>query len=480
MPLAFAPFGFYFLVFPILALLLWLWLGQPSRAFFRGWLFGLGQFGVGVHWIYFSLHDFGGAAPPFAILSTFALVVYLALFPALAAWLVARNCSGGTALTTLAAFPALWTLSEWLREHLLTGFPWLALGYSQIDSPLSGWAPLGGVMVMHFVTALCAGALLELVVGTGRTRQGAAMLGIAVLLVGSAASRWSWSQPDGEPITVAAVQGNIAQDLKWSAEWRDKTLQRYLELTVSAPPVGLVVWPETALPAYIDQLENFTERLVEVMAARGGQLLTGAPTRDAASGAFYNSLVLLGPIGGVYHKVHLVPFGEYLPLRWVFEFFETYVRIPMADFSSGHPDQSLLSVAGVPASVSICYEVIFGDQMRSAARRARLLINVSNDAWFGDSLAPHQHLEMARMRALENGRQMIRATNNGISAILDADGEVLSKTAQFQATVLSGSVQPHVGATPFSRIGYWPVSIFSLLLAVGVALSNLRHRRGRD
>ena len=474
MPLALAPFGIWILVFPVLCLMLWLWLVQPGRAFFRGWLFGLGQFGAGVYWIYFSLHDFGGAAPPFAVLSTFALVMYLALFPAAAAWSVTRLESAGTAWVGLAAFPALWTLSEWLREHLLTGFPWLGLGYSQIDSALSGWAPLGGIMAMHFLTALCSGALYVLLVGTRRTRLLAGTAAIAVLGAGVGASRLVWTQPEGEAFAVTAVQGNIAQDLKWSSEWRDKTLQRYLELTVSSPPSALVVWPETALPAYVDQLGNFIERLSEVMAERGSQLLTGAPTRDAMATAYHNSLVLLGSEGGIYHKVHLVPFGEYLPLRWIFEFFETYVRIPMADFSPGRADQPLLEIAAVPTSVSICYEVIFGNQLRSAARGARLLINVSNDAWFGDSTAPHQHLQMARMRALENGRQMVRATNNGISAIIDVNGDILSRTGQFEAGVLTGVVQPHVGQTPFSRFGYWPSLLLSTLALGGAVLVACR------
>ena len=280
MPLAFAPLGYYLLAFPLLALALWLWLRLPQRAFFRGWLFGLGQFGIGVHWIYFSLHDFGGAAPPFAVFSTLALVAYLALYPGLCAWLVAKLGVRAPTITALGLFPALWTLSEWLREHLLTGFPWLAVGYSQIDSPLAGWAPLGGIMAMSFVTALVAGALLELIVGARRARLAAAVSVILVVVAGFTAARVNWSNPDGESMSVALVQGNIAQDLKWSEAWRNKTLERYLGLTVEAPSVDLVVWPETALPAYLRHLQSFTARLVEVIAARGGQVLTGAPTQD--------------------------------------------------------------------------------------------------------------------------------------------------------------------------------------------------------
>ncbi len=476
MPLGFAPFDVYPLPFVLLAFLLWLWLRQPRRAFFRGWLFGLGQFGVGVHWIYNSLHDFGGAAPPFAVLCTLALVAYLALFPALTAWLAATLFPERRTVTALLLFPALWTLSEWLREYLLTGFPWLALGFSQIDSPLSGWAPLGGIMAVSFSSALVAGVLLEFLTGPRRARLFAAAVALTVVGGGHLASRLVWSGASGEPISVALVQGNIAQDLKWTAEWRDRTLERYLALSFEAPPVDLLVWPETALPAYLDQLPAFTERLATLAAARGTQVLTGAPSRDPSLGTFHNSLVLLGPDGGTYHKVHLVPFGEYLPLRWVFEFFEAYVRIPMADFSPGRRDQPHLTVAGVPISTSICYEVIFGNQFRQAARGAAILINVSNDAWFGDSFAPHQHLQMARMRALENARPLLRGTNNGISAILDSSGAVTARSEQFTATVLSGSVRPHAGETPFSRLGYWPLGSVCVLVVVVAVLVRMRLR----
>ncbi len=471
MVLAYAPFSWRPLSVLALAAALAIWLvSAPRRALFRGLWFGVGLFGVGISWVYNSLHDFGAAPPLVAGIGTAGLVLIMALFPAVLAWSVAylrgRGASIGT--TALLWFPGALTLLEWGREHFFGGFPWMAPAYTALDTPLAGWAPVAGPAGLNLATALLAGAVTTLVAGPGRrARLVAAGLVLVPPLSGIVLQGREWTEPAGDSIEVAMVQGNVPQDLKWRPEWRQRTLRAYAELTMAAPATGLVLWPETAVPAYLDLLGDYTSALVELVANRGGSLLIGAPTRDSQDRAF-NSLVALGADGDAYHKHHLVPFGEYIPLRPLVESLGGLVQIPMSDFSSGPADQPPLSIAGIQIGASICFEVVFPDLVRRQLPQAQLLVNVSNDAWFGDSLAPHQHLEMARMRALETGRYLLRATNNGISAVLAPTGAIVQRSAQFEAQVLTGTATPYQGATPFVRWGQWPaLALATVLVALG-------------
>ncbi len=469
-PLGFAPFSWYPLPIAALAVLAVLLYGAESRdAVLWGWLFGLGQFGVGVSWVYISIYLYGDAGLTLSILAMLSLVMYLACYPAIMAWTLVKTRGLSRGWFFLAAFPAAWTVSEWLRSWVLTGFPWLNVGYSQSESPLLGYAPVLGVYGVGWLVALSAGLLGWLAVA-GRSARIAAPVGLGMLwLTGLLINQYDWTEPVGDPLSATLVQGNIPQVLKWQPEQQEVTLEHYVELTRGHLDSDLVVWPETAIPAFYDQLEStFIDPLREEMAQHGVALVTGIPVLDRSEWKYYNSIISLGQAGRFYYKVHLVPFGEYLPLRDWLASALSFLPVPEADFSAGDSHQPLLQAAGYPIGSSICYEIAFGEQLITALPEAAFLINVSNDAWFGNSLAPHQHLEMARMRARETERYVLRATNTGVSAIIDATGALLVRSRQFEAETISADVQPRAGATPYVLWGNWPVvsaCLIVLLLA---------------
>lgn len=467
LPLAYAPFGFYPLAWLSMALFFLLLRDlSPRQAFWRGGCFGIGLFGVGVSWVYVSIHHYGNAGVAASALAALGLVLAMALYPALFAWGVnrARHVTGGARYLLL--LPAAWVLVEWSRGWILTGFPWLNLGYSQIDSPLAGFASLFGVYGVSWLAALLAG-LLALAWQEKRRRRGAPWLATAglLLLSGLPLDRVQWTRPDGPPVQASLLQGNIAQDMKWLPELQMSTVERYAELTRDSRDSQLIVWPETAIPAFYHQVEE--ELLPQLQAAAerwDADLLIGIPLLDLERWEYFNAVMSVGRQHRFYHKRHLVPFGEYMPWRPVLERFLTAIDLAMADFSRGALDQPLLQAAGHAVGTSICYEVAFGEEIIRALPEAALLVNVSNDGWFGDSLAPHQHLEIARMRARETERYLLRATNTGISAIIDERGRVRQRTPQFEVAVLTGPVQPRSGATPYVRWGNWPVVCGVLLM----------------
>ena len=474
LPLAFAPFE----LAPLAILLPALWLAllpaqRPRRGFGLGYLFGLGAFGVGVSWVHISIHEFGGTPLVVALLVAALLVAFLALFPALAAWLTVRLTPAAGWPRYLLAAPAAWVLTEWLRGWLFTGFPWLLAGYSQLDTPLAGYAPVLGVYGVGLLLLVTAGALAA-GIRTRRNVLRAAVLGLvtALWLGGALLQRHDWTRPVGEPLQTSLIQGNIAQDRKWQEAWQQATLARYLELSRqewSDPQrrVDLVIWPETAIPAFYHQIEGgFLQQLRRESRQADSELLVGIPVLEREHWAYYNAVMRVGDAEAFYFKRHLVPFGEYLPLReWLGTLLQV-MPLPVADFSAGSADQTLLRVGRHPVGVSICYEIIFGGELLATLPEAQLLVNVSNDAWFGDSLAPHQHLQMARMRALETGRELLRSTNTGISAVIDHRGRVRTRGPQFEVAVIRAPVQPREGATPYVQRGDLPV----LLLVAGMLL----------
>ena len=476
MPLGFAPFE-YFPV-PIIALTLLAGLlmhaGSARQALLSGWLFGLGQFGAGVSWVYISINRYGDASLGLSLLSMWLLVMYLALFPAFMAWLLRRS-GARYWIAVVPGFAAAWTLSEWLRSWVFTGFPWLNLGYSQIESPLAGYAPLLGVYGVGFLTAFSAGLLLLLVKGE-RQQKAIALVVFTLLWTGGwFAGQHAWTKPAGEPLPVALVQGNIPQELKWRPEQQQATLDRYLQLTETSPDARLVVWPETAIPAFYDQVEpDFLVPLRRQLADRGVSLVTGIPVLDRRYWNDYNAVISVEHPGRFYYKVHMVPFGEYLPLRDWLAGMLSFLPVPESDFTAGRLDQPLLQAAGYPVGASICYEIAFGEELIHTLPQAALLINISNDAWFGDSLAPHQHLEMARMRARETGRYVLRATNTGISAIVNEQGKVIARSPQFEQAVVSGEVVPREGSTPYVIWGNWPVVVLSSAIVLGLFVFGRR------
>jgi apolipoprotein N-acyltransferase len=457
------------------AVLFWLWTKAPAprTAAWIGFAFGAGLFLVGVSWVYVSLHDFGGMPLVLAGFATLLFCLYLALFPAAVGYLQAK-LAVPRPVQLMLVLPALWTLAEWIRGWLFTGFPWLTLGYSQLDGPLAGYAPIVGVFGVSLAACIAAGSVAAIVVCRGRAR----FAGIATLVViGTAGVTWQavdWVAPHGGPVTVSLLQGNISQDQKFIAARYASTLATYARL-VEASQARLVVLPEVAIPRFLDQVDPaYIERLAKHAAARGADVLVGVPVLDRDR-RYYNEVVSFGASPTQhYKKSHLVPFGEFVPtgFRWVLAF----VTIPLGDFTRGEDTQRPLAVAGQQVAMNICYEDAFGEEIIRPLPDATLLANVSNVAWFGDSLAPEQHLRISRMRALETGRYMLRATNTGVTAIVDTQGEVTGRLKSFTEGALEGTVQGYVGATPYVIVGNWPAVLICCVIVAGTAL--LVWRRG--
>lgn len=476
----FAPFDFWPL--PVLSLaVLFVLLVRTASArtgFLIGLTWGLGFFGAGVSWVFVSLSVYGGMPSWLAALATLLFCMILALFPAAAGALQAR-WRGSPALRLLLLIPLVWGVSEWMRGGLFTGFPWLVIGYSQVpSSPLAGYAPLIGVYGVSFLVALIAALLAWSVITPGRPPQRAwAVVAVVALGVGGQALRnIAWTTPGGAPTSVTLLQGNIPQDIKWRPETTQATLERYARMA-AASPAQLIVLPETALPLFENELpEPYRAGLASIGRKNGGDVLAGLPT-GSPEGAYYNSVISLGAAPSQrYDKVHLVPFGEYIPLKSVWGWVIEVLHIPLSDFARGQTTQAALEIGGQRVAANICYEDAFGEEIIRQLPQASVLVNVSNLAWFGNSFAPWQHAQMSQMRALESGRMMLRATNTGVTAIIDQRGRMLASLPLFTSGSLSGEIQGYAGATPYVRWGNAPVLAAWGLLAVGLLGVALRRR----
>jgi len=475
-------------VWPLPVLSLALLFGLLTRTassrtgFLVGLSWGLGFFLTGVSWIFVSLSVYGGMSTWLAALATLLFCTVLALFPAAVGALQAypeghKRWTVSPALRVLLVMPLAWGVTEWMRDWVLTGFPWLALGYSQVPaSPLAGYAPVFGVYGVSFLLALVA-ALLTWSVNTRDWSQ-RAWVATAILALGvggQALHGIAWTTPDGAPTTVALLQGNIPQAMKWQPEKTRATLETYARMA-AASPAQLIVLPETALPLFESDLPDFYRaRLISLGQNNGGDVLAGVPT-GSLQGAYYNSVISLGSAPTQhYHKVHLVPFGEYIPLKAVWGWVIEVLHIPLSDFARGAVDQRPLAIGGQRVAVNICYEDAFGEEIIRQLPAASVLVNVSNLAWFGDSFAPWQHAQMSQMRALETGRMMLRATNTGLTAIIDAQGHLLAHLPPFTAGSLTGTIQGYAGSTPYVRWGNGPV--LALWGVLGAGLLTRRFRR---
>ena len=481
--LSFDPFGVapIAIIGPAVLFLLW-FSASPRRAFLEGWLFGLGLLGFGVSWMYISIEQFGNTGIGLAMVITAGFILFTTLFYGICGGLAARVLiATGCRLSALPrALPVIWVATEWIRGWFLTGFPWLALGYSQIDGPLRGFAPLLGVYGVSWIVAVTSGLLIMLVIGGGRRRLSALVVIAVVWTAGFFLDRIEWTKAAGEPLAVSLVQGNVPQHLKWKPEQLISTLELYRSLTREHWDSDLIVWPETAVPAFAYRVDTAFLRPLEAEArSRGTDLLIGIPLLERESGRYYNAMLKLGDDRADYRKRHLVPFGEFMPLRPLLEPLLKWINIPMSSFSAGDEERPLLRVAGYPAGISICYEDAFSAEVNQALPDAAFLVNASNDAWFGDSLAPHQHMEIARMRALETGRFLLRSTNTGVSAIVDAKGRVIQASPVFERDVLSGSLVPMRGMTPFSRVGHWGIISIVFVIAIYTLVQLRRGQRQR-
>jgi apolipoprotein N-acyltransferase len=460
---AFAPIGIYPLALVCPALLAWLWVcsARPGHSAWIGFAFGMGLFVSGVSWVYVSLSVFGGMPMPLAVFATALYCAFLAWPLALAGY-VQHKVPAGETLRMTCLIPALWMLAEMARGLGLTGFPWLVLGYASTDTPLAGYAPIAGVYGVSLVAMVCAGLVLRMLTSPRRLAAPAALA--AIIGGGAALCAVEWTQPSGEPFLAAVLQGNVEQSMKFEASRYARTLDTYERLAAESR-AKLIVLPETAVPRFLDSVDPAYMGALDSIAKRnGGDILVGIPTRrDQAR--YFNSVVSLGVSRPqIYSKVHLVPFGEFvLPgFKWIVNF----LHIPMSDFSRGSPAQEPLAVAGQRVAVNICYEDVFGEEIIRPLPEATLLVNVSNMAWFGDSLAPMQHLQMARMRTIETGRAMLTATNTGMTAAIDRGGRVIGKMPQFTEGRLEARMSGYTGATPFVRVSNWLALALALVLIV--------------
>ena len=469
--LSLAPFDLWPLaLLSIASLYLGLRTLTPGQAARRGWCYGFGLFSSGVSWVYVSIHDFGAAPPPLAGALTLGFVAGLALFFALLGWLWSRWLrQGQPGLVNALAFAALWLALDALRGWVLTGFPWLYAGYSQLEGPLAGLAPLGGIWLLTFSLAASATLLVEL--PRLYTRKPAFVGALALLvtpwLAGLALDEHAWTETSGEPLSVAAIQGNVPQSLKWDPKKLEMQLLRYRDMSFASRPADLIVWPETAVPILQDRAAGYLSMMDSFARERNAALITGVPVRQpnaAGELRYYNGLTTVGDAEGTYLKQKLVPFGEYVPmqdlLRGVIAFFD----LPMSDFARGDPGQALLTAKGYRIAPFICYEVVYPEFSASLAAASDILLTVSNDAWFGRSIGPLQHLQMAQMRALEAGRWMIRATNNGVTVLIDPFGRITEQVPAFEQTVLYGEVSPMQGLTPYLRWRSWPLIVVCVSL----------------
>ncbi|MCJ7451775.1 MAG: apolipoprotein N-acyltransferase [Steroidobacteraceae bacterium] len=475
--LAFAPAGAWPLAFLCPAFLMLCWEGvAPREAAWRGLLFTAGTFLAGTYWLYHSIHLIGHAPVWVTLVLMLGMVAIMGGYTALLGYAAARWGRDGGPLRFLALLPAGWVLTEWVRGWFLSGFPWLALGYSQLDTPLAAYAPVGGVYLVSLGVAVTAGALVLLVTGSRRARTAAV---VALLLAWGCAlalGRVAWTQPRGTEVTVALVQGAVPQSMKWAPGQLESTMNLYLELTIPHLGVGIIVWPESAIPSLESGIRDYLDQVTALAASRGSSLITGLVRRDAQSGAYYNAMAAWSPHEQWYYKRRLVPFGEFFPVPAAVRDWMRLMNLPYSDFAAGTETQRPLVAGGEALAPTICYEDAYGVEQLPLARESTLLVNVTNDAWFGDSSAPHQHLDISRMRSLETGRPMLRATNDGVTALIAYDGRVIDSLSQFQPGVLTGTVEPRTGFTPYLRAGNWPVLA---LLAIGLIAGFRRARHAR-
>jgi apolipoprotein N-acyltransferase len=436
--------------------------GDARQGFWLGLAFGYGQFGVGVSWVYVSLHTYGGMPLWMGSIAVLLFAGILAIFVGLTVYCAARLVPQGGILRLLSLASA-WVFFEWLKSWIFTGFPWLELGYTQTPLWLFSLAPIGGVYLLSFAVALTAACLVALLQYKYRLLPLTALATIVFLAWIS--SSLTWSTPSGKELSIGLVQANVEINEKWQANNRNNIITRLSalsqKLTQQSKVVDLIVWPETALPLYYQQTDSaFWHQIVSPETA----LLTGL-LDNPQSDKIYNAAVL--SCQGqqmVYRKRHLVPFGEYLPMRFLFNWVLDYLQLPMSDLASWQGTQVLSCGDDINIGLSICYEDAFASEMRRYAGDATLLVNISEDAWFGDSLAPHQRLQMAQMRARELARPLLRSANTGPSVVINELGEVLARTPQFVEHTLQHTVQPQTGDTPYKRFGNWIVWLCMLML----------------
>lgn len=480
-PLSLSPIDFWpAAIISVFVLLLTLEKTLAIQAAKVGWVFGLGFFGVGASWVYVSINVYGNASGIFAALLTAIFVAALALLFALQCWVYQRYFAG---LQKALGFAACWVLFEWIRSWLLTGFPWLYLGYAHINTLLANLAPVLGVLGISFAVTLVSGMLYEMFLIWRKEKRWMSkqlalyefkliLLGLSIFFLGSL----SWVEEEqGLSANIALVQANIDQNLKFDPAFIGESLNLYSGLSAPLWENDIVIWPETAIPLLYQRADAelaFFDRLAR---DNNSSLVTGILFREDTQ--IYNSLTALGNGSGIYHKQKLVPFGEYVPFSGLMESVLQLFSLPMSSLAAGPKKQALLQASGFSMASYICYEVVYPDFVRKQAHMADFLVTISNDTWFGASFGPLQHLQMAAMRALENGRYMVRATSNGVTAFINEKGQIIEQTNQFEIATLANTVPVFRGRTPFSYWGSWPIVLFSIFILAFIAGFNRMHTK---
>ncbi len=469
----FAPYDWPALTLLGLAGLFELWrAATPGRAALYGLCFGAAHFASGVYWVFISTHRYGGAPAWLSIWLVILLSTYMSLYPALLGWLTTRWRAPGAARWALLQVPAAWVLAELVRGWLGTGFPWLSLGYAWVDTPLAKIAPLTGVYGLSGLVVLAAGGLWLLWRGARTSRiQAITVLALAALAVLLLPPPARWTTVAGEPLAVGIVQGNIPQQMKWDRREREAIKQHYLKLTATLPPrARLIIWPEVAIPAVYSDERPFLDGLAQWAQARGQTLLVGVLWRSGPT--LYNTMLALGAgqgeAGRFYLKRHLVPFGEFFPVPGFLRAIMQGLQLDYGDFTHGPAEQPPIIVAGQTLGLSICFEDAFGREIRKSLPAAGVLVTVTNDGWFDEAATPWQHLQIARLRALETGRELVRVSNRGVSGVIGPDGALHDTLGFFETGARLVQVQPRTGSTPYVRFGELPLGLLSLgLLLVG-------------
>jgi len=454
--LAFAPFGYYLIAELSLVTLLFTWhkAKSPGQAFWRGWLFGLAFFGWGAHWVYISIHNFGHAPIPIAALILAIMVTYLALYPAITGYLLKKS-SNYSWLTYIIIFPFLWVSLEWVRGWMISGFPWLFLGYGHINSAISSWATVFGVYGISFVIAQTAGAVFCIFLYHKKIKPVLLFITSITTLWGSGyyLNKLNWTTAINKPIQVSLIQGNISLEQKWDETQLLNILNTYSNLTTDNFTSKIIVWPEAAIPAFHHNISDYLAKLAKIAQKHNTTILSGIMFQDKNNTQnYYNGIIALGANSGRYYKRHLVPFGEYMPLKSLLSWLRHYLDIPMSGFSSGSATQPKILIQKTPIAPFVCYEIAYPGLVLDCMPQASLIVTVCDDSWFGESIAAAQHLEIAQMRSLEVGRYQLLTTSTGITAIIDAKGKVLNRLPEFKLGVLTGDIQLLSGATPWVKL----------------------------
>lgn len=481
--LAFAPFSIFpFAVLAPVGLLALINHATQKRAFWLGFAFGIGFFGSGVYWIFISISRFGDVNAFLSFLITAALIAFLSIYPGAACYTINRYFNHNERLKWMLAFPAVWVLSEWVRSWLFTGFPWLLVGYSQTNSPLKGYAPIFGVYGISLAVMVTSGLLFAVIQAVRKAdyfRSYLYLLGIVTLwTVGGLLSLIPWTEPSGAPVKFSLVQGNIPQSLKWDPENVALSLNTYRALSEKSwGKVNIIIWPEVAIPLPINNAQFFLDEMAQDAAASHTTLIFGIPEPAPNGSGYFNTLIAMGEHNSFYRKRLLVPFGEYVPMQKLFARAFDFMNVPMSNMVPGMPHQPPLQIGDIKILPSICYEIAYPDFTRSTDPTINFILTVTNDAWFGDSSAKAQHLQMATMRSLEMARPGMFVSNDGITATISPKGMLEDTAPLHQGAVLTTSLYPYHGLTPWMRNGIDPLLAIILFMLVAVKRSEMNVKR---